>query len=250
VIILGLLAGALVVAQQIRAGRRLQQELATLRKQKLELARLTEENRALAAKLVSQEELERMRRRQRKTGNGGVRFGPTTGQPSPGSASGTVAQAEIIPATEWKFAGRETPRATFESALWAATHQEVDQLAALLCFDAKTQAEADAFFAQLPEETRAQYGSPAKIVATLVAATLPDNLSGMGVLSDSANSTKEDNASLLMQIQRSDGSKKDSFFAFQRAPDGWQLVVPPEVLASYQRKLTRPAKAPADAQKP
>jgi len=240
---LGLLAAviALVLVRQNRAGRRLRLELDTLQRQKLELAHLARENRDLAAKQVSAEEVARLRRlhadlEQRKIHSG--RAGKSAETPS-----ATVVHAEMVPVGEWKYAGRETPKAALESALWAATHQDVDRLAAVLCFDAKTRANADAFFAQLPDETRAQYDSPEKIAATMLAASMPDNLSAMGALLDSANATTGDNAQLLMQIQRSDGTQKDTYFNFQRGAEGWQVVVPASVLAAYQQLLTKSAKS-------
>jgi hypothetical protein len=242
-VVFGLLVAALalVLVRQDRAGRRLRQELAILQRQKLELARLAREHRDLAAQQVSVEELERLRRDHAAMEPGQAHSVPVAGEAPAESA--TVVHPKLVAASDWRFAGQGTPKAAFESTLWAATHQDVDRLAGLLCFDTKTRADADAFFAQLPEETRAQYGTPEKIAATMLAATLPDNLSAMGALLDSANATTGDNAKLLMQVQRSDGTQKDSFFDFQRGPEGWQLVVPSDVLAAYQKLLTKSAKS-------
>ena len=43
----------------------------------------------------------------------------------------------------------------------------------------------------------------------------------MDELSENA---KPDDATLLMGIQRSDGSQKETFFQFHRGTDGWQLI--------------------------
>jgi hypothetical protein len=246
-VMLGLLLVAVVVVivREHRLGQRLSQELATRRRQGLEFASLQSENRELVARQVSAEELERLRRTmseiEGKKFQGGGRTSP------PPSA---VVHPDMIPATDWKFAGRTTPKATFESVLWTATHQDVDHLAALLAFDSKTREKADAFFAQLPDETRAQYGSPEKIAATMLAATLPDNLSAMGSLLGADNDPSGDTARLLMQVQRSDGAKRDTFFEFHRNAEGWQLLVPPDVLSSYQRQLTNPVSGGKEAQDP
>jgi hypothetical protein len=51
-------------------------------------------------------------------------------------------------------------------------------------------------------------------------------------------------ADLLMRVDRSDGTHKDTFFRFQRNDEGWQLIVPSNVLSGYAKQLGMSAPAP------
>jgi hypothetical protein len=229
-----LAAVAVVVVQQELWARRLAAEIAILRRQGAELDRLRIENRSLADKQLSSDELTRLRRQHADLEQLQIRMEKLGGHAAP-LPRAVAASIESTPSADWKFAGRATPRAAFESVLWSATHQDLDRLAATLSFDPKGRAQMDDFFAQLPAETQRQYGSVEKIAATMLAADLPPNLSAMSALSDSI---KEDTARLFMRVERDDGTHRDTFFNFQKAADGWHLVVPPSVLAGYETQLT------------
>jgi hypothetical protein len=232
---LSLLAAAdgLALLREARTSRRLRLEFGVWQRQGAEIARLSEEKRGRMAREASAEDIARLVRERSEKESDGRRAAarpPHTG--FPGRPPSTA--AETWPASAWKLAGKGTPRSALTGVLWAATHQDVESLAALLSFDDKTRGPVDAFFAQLPEDTRAQYRSPEKIAATMLAASMPDNLSAATVLSDATNA---DQATLLLQVQRSDGTQKDTFFHLQRGTDGWSLIVPASVLSAYEQKL-------------
>jgi hypothetical protein len=222
------------VIRREEATRRLRAELAALVRQRTDLTELRQENRDLAMKQISVEELARLRREHAEMERlrreiDGLKHHQSSGLSPTAGDNGTM-----VPAVDWKSAGKETPKTAFESVLWAATHQDIDSLASLLSFSAKTRAAADEFFAQLPDSVRTQYGSPEKIAATMLAANMPSGLSAMSELSENA---KPDDATLLMGIQRSDGSEKETFFQFHRGADGWQLIVPASVMEGYGQQL-------------
>ena len=229
-------AFAIVIVRQESACRGLKAELAIWQRQRAELARLRGENRDLSAARISSEELAQLRRTHAEADQLRLEIEALKQQPAvtpPGNPEENYSKPSL--ASEWKLAGRATPRAAFESVLWAATHQDIDHLAALLGFDAKTRVKAEAFFAQLPPETQAQYGSPEKIAATMLAANMPANLNAVAGLGES---TQQDRSQLFMQLQRSDGTVKANAYTFQRGPDGWQLIVPGSVLQGYEKELT------------
>jgi len=60
----------------------------------------------------------------------------------------------LIPFSAWKNAGKATPAAGVETALWAAVGGEIDTLADSIGFTASARQKADAFYAGLSEATR------------------------------------------------------------------------------------------------
>ncbi|HVW20101.1 MAG TPA: hypothetical protein VHC86_02720 [Opitutaceae bacterium] len=228
---------ARVLLRQHRVGEQLQEDLATLRAKAATAARLEAENARLRAEAASPGESKRPRRREAPPGRGAA-----TGRRSPPAGGHPRTEAK-----QWKLAGRASPADTFESVLWAATHQEVDTLAAFLAFDPKQRRRAEAFFAELPEATRQQYRSPEAIAATMLAANTPPNLSAMDTLERSGSG---DDATLLMRVERDDGTRKDSFFRFKKDAGGWKLLVPEEVLQGYAAQLTGRAALPGATSAP
>jgi hypothetical protein len=228
----------IAIGCQGRASRRLGAELRILRRQQMDLASLRAENEKLALRPATADEPDRLQNDRAEILRLRAKLAEAKRTPTPTPAPVSIA------ASEWRLAGRVTPKATFEGVLWAATHQEIDGLAGLLGFDAKTRTQMDGFFAKLPKETRAQYGSPEKIVATMLAANMPADLSAASELGSAGT---PDEATLLMRIQRNDGTQKTTYFKFQRGADGWQMVVPLNILRDYERELTNTSVPVADA---
>ncbi len=141
----------------------------------------------------------------------------------------------VIPSSEWKFAGQASPANTVESVLWAARAGDVDQLTGLIALDKATKAKADAYFAALPGEARAQFGSSEKIVATLIAAQMPTDYAAMATFREV--DADPDSALLGVRIQEGSGNQRDLTFKFEREQDGWRLDVPSSVVSNLARQL-------------
>jgi len=156
----------------------------------------------------------------------------------------------LVPASAWKNAGRATPTAAFESVLWAATHGEVDALIGMLDFRAGgADRKLEELFAGLPAEVRAQYGSPEKMFATLLAAQIPPAVAAMGVVPQedpgAKNVTKID-----VRLEGLRGRQKDMTYGFVRYPDGWRFAVLGVMVASYAQLLPSATATPASASEP
>ncbi len=237
---LGALAGlAVFLIWEQRKTHRLRLHLLAMQRQALELASLRAENHDLGAWRITPDEYARLCRLDAEAVNLRAQIKAARAAPPP-STPPRDGGRERTAATDWKLAGQATPQAALESVLFAALHQDIEHLAPLLVFDARTRAQADAFFAELPEETRRQYGGPEGIVATMLAANVPANLSGMETLADSQ---QPDQAMLLMSIQRADGTNRSTFFSFLRGDGGWQLKVPEAIFVAYERQLGGGSKA-------
>lgn len=225
---------AVILHRQHETGLRLKRAAANLRNQEWIVAQLRGENEQLRAEGASSGDLDRLGRDYSRIAVLRQRIRTFQGKPG---LKPSAAKVLVASANDLKFAGSAAPGAAFESAFWAVARQEVDTLANLLEFDKAGRAEADALFGGLPAETQVQYGSPEKVIATMLAANVPSNLSSMEVLSDS---TKQDDATLLMRVERTDGTKKDTLIQFHREQEGWRLVVPASLVTSYAQQLSGP----------
>jgi hypothetical protein len=144
--------------------------------------------------------------------------------------------SEMRPARSWKNSGLSSPTATFETAIWAASQGDIDVLATTVGFQPEGRARLESLFASLPPETRAQFGSPEKVFATLLASKIPTDMDGFGLVSQTEKSPDE--VVLRMRMQRGEGKTKDDTFPTHRDADGmWRLIVPDKAVESYTRML-------------
>ena len=143
--------------------------------------------------------------------------------------------AAVIPASEWRFAGQGSPADTIESVLWAACAGDVDRLAGLLALNPSTKAQADAFFAGLPDVSRAQFGTSERIVATLIAAQMPTDYAAMATFREA--DPDPSSALLGVRIQDGTGNQRDLTFKLQREQDNWRLDVPTSAVVNIVRQL-------------
>jgi hypothetical protein len=149
------------------------------------------------------------------------------------AAAETSANAERTP-KPWINAGNATPAAAFETMFWSALNGDTDTLASVISFTPEGRARVESLFARLPQAQREASGTPEKVFATLLAARLPQDLSGIGVLTSEETSA---GATLRLLMEHTNGTDKTASFHFSRAPTGWQLVVPASVVENYQQML-------------
>lgn len=155
-----------------------------------------------------------------------------------------IDRGPTVAAANWVYAGSESPDAAIESVLWAASHGDVDHLSGLLAFEPDVRARVDALFSQLPAASQQDYGSPERVVATLLAGSFPKDASAMTIQGGSAQGQ---DASVAVSVDHSDGPTKNNVVKFHRTADGWQLVVPSSVMASCEKILQGDQQAPESA---
>ena len=145
-----------------------------------------------------------------------------------------VVATKLTPASQFRNAGKATPEATTETALWAAVGGDVEALAGALTFTASSKAKADAWFAGLSEATQQQYGTPEKVIALMVARDA-ETLSGMQVLGQ--KELGPDDVGVRIRVASNEGKTKDDTFLMHRTPDGWKLVLPDNAVEKFARQL-------------
>jgi hypothetical protein len=143
-------------------------------------------------------------------------------------------ESTTVPSGSWAYAGRSSPRTALMSVLWTASHGDVDRLTDLIEFSGPTRAEAEAMFAQLPLGSQQEYGSPERVVATLLAGNFPKDASA-ATYNGGAGYAEKAYASLT--IDHSAGETRTNVYSLDLTDSGWRLQVPSEVLAGYQKIL-------------
>lgn len=235
---LTLVVGAALVWQgHVAAG--LRHEIAGLRAQARERARLEAEHQRLAAAQPTPEEratllaeraavtqlqaeLEALRRRAAEAAAARRAEASERTQQIPPLAGNVLAHQL------WQNRGAATPAATFETTLWAAAGGDIDALAALLALDPDARTEATALFAQLPAKFRHEFGSPERLVAVLTAKDVP--LGSATILGQYPSST---DTKVAAQIFDAEGQQKVSLFSLRAESDRWRLVVPGNAVKRY-----------------
>ncbi|MBI5766341.1 MAG: hypothetical protein HZA93_00990 [Verrucomicrobia bacterium] len=194
---------------------------------KAELARLREEIRGLR---TSTQELTQIAKT--AAAKSGTNLTP------PGKnllAEMSAAPDNITPVGSMKNAGFGSPAQAVETVLWAATGGEVDALANGLFIEPKAKQKAADWFASLPEATRAQYGSPEKVIALMIAKDAAA-LQGMQVLGQ--QEVAPNLMAVRVRMQADTGGTKDETLAFARAPEGWKMVLPENVVQKFAARVS------------
>jgi hypothetical protein len=226
---------AAVVSRQ-RAALRIADPWAAQRR-RLEIARLQEENRRLRSEQLPDAE----RRRLELVRSEGEFLRARLAQlqekaaHSQSNSSETSDAPREVSAKDWIYAGRADPAAAIESVLWSASRGDVEQLAKLICFAPEVRPQADALYGQLPEASKEEYGSPEKVVATLLAGIFPKDADTMTLVE---SHLWEHEAAISMRVGHSDSQARTNLYRFRSSPDGWQLEVPASIVAGCQKVLT------------
>lgn len=151
------------------------------------------------------------------------------------------ADPDMRPASAWKNVGRATPETALETALWAAVGGDMDTLSEAIHLDSTSRTKIEAALAGLPPELRAQYGTPEKLLALMVARDMPSTPMKM---ERQPNPELPPNVvPLKVKVQDARGMK-NNVLVMQKLSDDWQLVVPSGVINKYVGLLTAPPDRP------
>lgn len=140
----------------------------------------------------------------------------------------------------WRNAGRASPEASLETALWAAANGDIDTLTGLLVFDAEARNEATTLFTQIPANLRQEFVSPERLVAVLAAKDVP--LGSAALLNQFPSPTE---TKLSVQLLDADGMHRMALLSVRRDDSGWRFVVPANAVKRYATWLRAPTVATA-----
>jgi len=140
----------------------------------------------------------------------------------------------LTPVGELKSAGRATVKAALETVLAAATSGDVDTLTGSILLSPGAQAKAAEWFAGLTDATRAQYGSPEKVVALMLARDAA-GITGIQVLGQ--RDLSADTVGVRVRLADEQGKTKEQGLAFQQTPDGMKALIPDATVEKYAKQL-------------
>jgi hypothetical protein len=226
-------AGAALWLQR-QAAAQLRDEITLLRDQNRELARLRAENLRLAAALPPTAELEQLRADHAAVVRLRAELEKTKDHLQ--ARERALTSPPLIPASEWKNAGRATPVAAVETFLWAAARHDTDAVAAMLGFGGNLRQSVDAFFSALPEALRTQYGTVDRLLAEFMTKDLP--LAAMR-LPAGPQSSSDWGCVFNVYLEDKNGFAKDNTIVLLRADDGWRLAVLPQTAQKIANEIGR-----------
>ncbi len=148
--------------------------------------------------------------------------------------------AAFIPTTDWKDVGDATAAAAFETFLWAGKEGDVDRLASLVTFlGAK---DFDAFFKELPEETRRKYGTPEAVAALML---VNDGMTRERLRTLVVGKQDGDVAIVTADFEIENSQKQGRVFWIARTPAGFRIVVSAQEVGEFVAgKPSRPPYRP------
>ena len=241
------LAGGAGLAVQRRATAALRAQVAERQRLAAEARQVADEHRRLAAAQVAPEDLARSRddralltalAAEVESVRLRTRAEPAPVAPAPAAAARPWLRREEVPAEAWADRGAADPDAAFETALWAASHGDLDTLAGLLVLDEDARAAATALFTRLPAALRAELGTPEKLVALFTARAIP--LTTARILTQ----THEDgDAKLVAQLRDGRGVARAIQVGLKSSGENWQLVVPAAAVDKFIDQLRPPSVA-------
>ncbi len=148
-----------------------------------------------------------------------------------------------VAASLWKNAGQATPRAAFETLLWASAGGDLDSLARVLDLDSLTRIEATEVLDQLPPAIRQEIGTPERLVALMTAKDAPlgsaEILSGYEEVAGRAPTMMKLNA----RVVDAEGNAKELLLSLRAENGAWRLVVPDAAIEKYAALLHAPVEA-------
>ena len=119
----------------------------------------------------------------------------------------------------------DAARRAGQTIAWAIHHGEIDIAASLITFSPESRAKMGRLDRDmLPDNLRAEYGTPEKLMAFVMAGT-PRPIQSLQVL-DEAQQGPDDYVQHV-QIQYEDGRSRVDPMRFHQTADGWEQVIGP-----------------------
>ncbi len=146
-------------------------------------------------------------------------------------------------AAEWRDRGDDSAAAMLETLLWASAGGDVARVRSLVKLDPAAVAEADALWAELPDEVRPMFQDPLDLVATLTAVSVPLGTAKLWGSGEYAGTPEPDDLYALLEVAPAEGkSRRILVFLGPEAPAGdsraWRISVPASAVAGYRAMLT------------
>jgi RNA polymerase sigma factor (sigma-70 family) len=147
-----------------------------------------------------------------------------------------VLDSEMKPAAAWRNAGNATPADAYETMQWAQSQENIGAFAEFIRFGPRGKAKLDAFFANLPESVRLEFGSAENMIALNGPART--NHVAFQVLGQTEHGIK---VTVHAWVRDSSGQERRHDMLLQRYEDGWRAAAFPEEMTENIIRSLDPA---------
>lgn len=138
----------------------------------------------------------------------------------------------------WENAGRGAPLATFQTVQWAINAGDVEVLEQAIALDPAALEVAQRFFDDLDPESRREFRTPQRLVASAMAAKSRSDIVGAQVVSAAPDA---DGAQVVrLGLAQPRGRGREITLRFGASAEGWKLLVPAKIVTSYRNLLLGP----------
>jgi uncharacterized membrane-anchored protein YhcB (DUF1043 family) len=141
-------------------------------------------------------------------------------------------EGNSVSADRWQNAGRDTPAAALQTALWAAAKGEFGELVASMSFDPEAKLQAHVAFSQLTPSLQRDLGTPERMVALMTAMDVP-----MGRATIIRNFSNDSGQKLAVRLTDESGENKTSVLSLQSEGGQWRFKVPVSAVTRYAEEL-------------
>jgi RNA polymerase sigma factor (sigma-70 family) len=162
--------------------------------------------------------------------------------PAPQPVAEVDPNAGMIPVEKLVNAGRATPGAAFETMTWAALTGDDNELAAALTLSNEAREKAAVWRAALPPEDQKKFVPLEKLPAIFLAEEALRKAKGMQVLG--VTDEEGDRATLHVRTWSVKGNSSDAGVPMVRGKDGWQMIIPENMIDGMRRQFERTRFAP------
>jgi len=250
-VIVAIGAGALLLERQSNA--QLREEVGLLRAEVRDLAKQREtarnETNQAAAKDLAQsaqendraeiarlrEEIDGLKVKAQEFGQMTQSFKAAMATAASGKSAADAVPLRLVPVTDWKNAGRGTPAAAIETVLYGAVGGDVDLVAGSIEFLPSAREKAQALFDRLPDAAKAQYGSPEKLAALMLAKDA-DKVSGMQVLG-TREMNSPDTVGMRLRVGNDLGQTKEQSLLLHNSSTGWKVLLTDDPIDKWAKQL-------------
>lgn len=248
--VIALIALAVVWAEKKLSGERMARDLAQMHQQQRELSVLLRERDRLRHRL-SDATATPLREKANAV------MAPNESR-SHISLPPALPLGDWLAARTWRFRGQTTPRATIETALWAAAGGDVAALKQLLTVSDPARAAATDLLDSLPAAARSSYREPDDLIAALTVKSIPlgeaqlvwlnqngpDTATACLFLKDplkpiaptNVQATPDEPGIPPPQLP-ADNQTVTAYLSLHREDGRWRLVVPPAAVEKMAREL-------------
>jgi hypothetical protein len=230
-LVLALVSGAAWLLQR-EATAQLGDEIGLLRDENQKLAVVRAENVRIIAALPASAALEAMRADHAAVSRLRAEIEKLKVETEAQASALAHAAMPLIPASEWRNAGRSTPSATVETIVWAISRKDVDGLASMLSIDAQLRPSVDQLFAVLPEDFRARYGTVERWLVDPMVKGPP--IDGMQIVGE--RQLDVDRVELTVRFHIQNREFQELPVLLKHGDDGWRTIIMPKAVQEMANK--------------